>query len=301
MSAQERFKTPAAFRRALEQRLRGEALSTGTPLNRLRREAASNRLLVRLCLVDSDRWVLKGGLALIVRIGVGVRGTKDVDTNWRSDRRDLEETLTFVEELDFGDWFNFRIGDPRPLQGEGEPGALRYPVTASLDGRTFEQLSLDVNFVSPNDPRPVDLVAMRRNAFQFVDEPPLRVPMVTPSQQLAEKLHAYTRLYDDEPSSRARDLFDMLVIADQVQLPDSTALTVAVRQTFDIRATAWPPSLAAPPADWAMPWRAFITDYPLQWESLDEAYTALKEFWAPILSQTTTKFSTWGPHQWRWS
>jgi hypothetical protein len=48
--------------------------------------------------------------------------------------------------------------------------------------------------------------------------------MVTPAQQLAEKLHAYTRWYSDEPSSRAKDLFDMLVIADQVQLPTCAVL-----------------------------------------------------------------------------
>lgn len=247
MSARDQYQTAAAFRTALEQRLRADAHSTGAPLNRLRKDAAFNRLLIRLCHAAPDRWALKGGLALIARIGIGVRGTKDLDTNWRATYQELEDTLTQVEDLDLNDWFIFQIDDARPLQGEGEAGALRYPITARLDGRIFEQLSLDANIVNPKDPRPVEQVTVQRNPFQFIDEPRLQIPMVTPSQQLAEKLHAYTRHYDNEPNGRAKDLFDMLVIADQVQLPDAATLANAARQTFQVRATTWPPQARRTP------------------------------------------------------
>lgn len=48
MSAQQRYRTASAFRTALEHRLRTEAQTSGVPLNRLRKEAAFNRLLARL-------------------------------------------------------------------------------------------------------------------------------------------------------------------------------------------------------------------------------------------------------------
>ena len=235
MSARDRYKTAALFRTALEQRLRAEAQASAVPLNRLRKEAAFNRLLARLYRAAPNGWALKGGLALIARLGAGIRGTKDADANWRAARSDLEDTLSLVEELDLEDWFGFVVGDARPLQGEGAEGALRYSVNAMIDGRVFEQMSLDVNVIDPRDARPIELVVVQRNPFEFVGQPSLEIPMVTPGQQLAEKLHAYIRRYEDERSSRAKDLFDMLVIADQVQLPSGANLTDAVQDTFQVR------------------------------------------------------------------
>lgn len=163
MSARQRYRTAAAFRAALEQRLRVEAQTSTVPLSRLRKEAAFNRLLARLRDAAPETWALKGGLALIARVGVHLRGTKDADANWLATRQELEETLLAVTDLDLDDWFTCEIGDGRPLVGEGEEGALRYPVTIKLDGRVFEQLSLDVNVVGSGDPRPLELVRVQRN------------------------------------------------------------------------------------------------------------------------------------------
>jgi hypothetical protein len=178
------------------------------------------------------------------------------------------------------------VGDARPLHGEGAEGALRYSVNARIDGRIFEEMSLDVNLIDPRDARPVELVVVQRNPFEFVGEPSLEIPMVTPGQQLAEKLHAYTRRYEDERSSRAKDLFDMLVIADQVQLPSGARLSDAVQDTFQVRVTRWPPELVQPPPDWERPWIGFVTDYPLPWNTLDAAFAALTQFWNPVLTGT---------------
>ena len=302
MTARDRYRTAAAFRAALEQRLRTEGQATGVPLNRLRKEAAFHRLLARLHRAAPDLWALKGGQALIARLGIEVRATKDADANWRATRHELEEALTAVEDLDLDDWFTFQIGDAHSLPGEGDHGALRYSVIASLDGRAFEHLSLDINIVGPNDVRPVEIVRTRRNPFAFVDELPLEIPMVPPAQQLAEKLHAYTRLYQDEQtSSRAKDLFDMVVIADQVELPNVDALTAATRQTFQLRKTAWPPELQHPPQEWARPWAGFIADYPLPYDDLDSAFTALQQFWMPILTATSATEANWRPDVWKWS
>lgn len=215
----DRYCSAASFRSALEQRLRAEVFDSGIPLNRLRKDAAFNRLLARLHKTAPDDWALKGGLALIGRLGAGVRATKDADANWRGTRSDLEEALATVEDSDLGDWFSFTIGDARPLHGEGAEGALRYSVQTTLAGRTFEQLTLDVNVIDAEDQRPIELVTLRRNPFEFIGEPVLTIPMVTPAQQLAEKLHAYTRIYRTNAAARAKDLFDMLVIAEQISLP----------------------------------------------------------------------------------
>jgi hypothetical protein len=43
-------------------------------------------------------------------------------------------------------------------------------VTVNLAGRVFEQLSLDINVINPDDPRPIELVKAQRNPFDFIDE-----------------------------------------------------------------------------------------------------------------------------------
>ncbi len=74
-----RYATPEAFRAALDQRLKNHAAQTGIPLVRLRKTIAFDRFLARLVAVASDRWVLKGALALDFRLGSGTRTTKDID------------------------------------------------------------------------------------------------------------------------------------------------------------------------------------------------------------------------------
>lgn len=302
MTARDRYASAAAFRAALEDRFRAQAAQSGVPLQRLRKEAAYHRLLQRLHHAAPDSWAIKGGFALLLRLGARARATGDVDANWRAAANALEDALSIVEEMDDEDWFTFAIGDARRLRGEGDDGAYRYAVTATLDGRVFEHLVLDVNVVGEHDPRPIEMVTASRNPFDFVDEPPLRVPIITPHHQIAEKLHAYTRRYAGEPSSRARDLFDMLVIAEQIPLPDGATFTAAARETFHLRSTPWPPQLHEPPDDWTPTWRTYAAPHALRWTSLDDAYTALTHLWNPVLDGAADSASAlWNPARWRWT
>jgi len=64
-----KYKTPAAFRRALEERLRRQSLETGQPLARLRKMVAFDRFLARLAKKAPQAWIVKGGFALQLRLG----------------------------------------------------------------------------------------------------------------------------------------------------------------------------------------------------------------------------------------
>jgi hypothetical protein len=55
------YATPAAFRAAVEARLRERARRLSAPTYMVRRQAALDRLLVRLPKVAPGRWALKGG------------------------------------------------------------------------------------------------------------------------------------------------------------------------------------------------------------------------------------------------
>ncbi len=73
------YANPAAFRQALESRLRAQSVSSGVPLVRLRKMVAFERFLARLVADQPEDWMLKGGLALQFRLGDRARTTKDID------------------------------------------------------------------------------------------------------------------------------------------------------------------------------------------------------------------------------
>jgi hypothetical protein len=77
MTAEDRYSTPASFRRALTDRLKQAAKESRWTLQQLQRQVAYDRLLERLYLVD-DGWIVKGATALLAR-DLGMRGSLDVD------------------------------------------------------------------------------------------------------------------------------------------------------------------------------------------------------------------------------
>jgi len=74
-----KYTSAAAFRQALEERLKNETTSTGLGLPRLRKRVALELFLHRLLLVTPNRRVLKDALALNFRLAIATRSTKDID------------------------------------------------------------------------------------------------------------------------------------------------------------------------------------------------------------------------------
>lgn len=77
MTDERSYPSPAAFRRALTDRLKAKAMQSRWNVAQLQRQFAYDRLLERLYLIDSE-WIVKGATALLAR-DLGVRGTIDID------------------------------------------------------------------------------------------------------------------------------------------------------------------------------------------------------------------------------
>ena len=56
-----KYKTPVAFRRALEDRIKIKSREQGADIQRMRRSIAFDRLLCRLFDSPDEKWILKGG------------------------------------------------------------------------------------------------------------------------------------------------------------------------------------------------------------------------------------------------
>lgn len=67
------YGSPQALRMALEQRLLTTSREGGIALDRLRRRVLFERIVSRLQTAEPGRWVLKGGMALEVRLSDAAR------------------------------------------------------------------------------------------------------------------------------------------------------------------------------------------------------------------------------------
>lgn len=245
-----KYRDAASFRHALERRLKEHASGDGARLARDRKRVAFDRLLARLTAVAADRWLLKGGFALDLRLTERARATKDVDLDWCDAEGEFLDTLLDAAEHDSGDFFGFRVeraGTPADRLG----GSCRYRVSTSLAGRQFETFLLDVGFRTSRT-EVIDLLTTP-DLLAFAGLAPVTVPAIPLETPVAEKLHAYTRTYEgDRPSSRTKDLVDLVLITELAAL-DATTLRSAITTTFTARGMhPVPDALPAPPKGWGV-------------------------------------------------
>jgi hypothetical protein len=291
-----KYRDATAFRQRLEQRLKDWADGDGALLVRNRKRVAFDRLLARLLAVAQEQWLLKGGFALDLRLATRARSTKDVDIEWRADKKELLDALLDAASHDAGDFFEFEIeraGIPEDRLG----GSHRFRVSASLAGRPFEAFLLDVGFRSDDA---VETETLRTDDFLgFAEIEPVEVQVVPLELQVAEKLHAYTRVYEGgRTNTRTKDLVDLALIAELSQL-DAAALRREIKTIFDLRDThTVPDSLPRPPAEWTVPFRRLAEEIgvPAELAAGHSDATALVD---PILSGEVAS-GTWDSTRRRW-
>ncbi|RDI74410.1 Nucleotidyl transferase [Gaiella occulta] len=291
-----RYGDAAAFRQALEQRLRARAAGDGARLARDRKRVAFDRLLARLNEVAPGDWLLKGGFALDLRLADRARATRDVDLDWQADEEKLAETLIEAAGVSGDDFFTFGI-ERTGMAPERLGGSHRSRVTASLAGRPFETFLLDVGLRSSLVDERDTLTT--NDLLSFAEIEPVEVPAVPLERHIAEKLHAYTRRYgDDRPSSRVKDLIDLVLMSELAsfeygRLRDAIARTFGERETHEL-----PTSLPAPPADWAQPYRVLAGEVGLD-AGLASGHRDAAAFLDPVLADVPD-LDLWDERAMKW-
>lgn len=291
-----RYRDGAAFRQALEQRLKNTAAGDGARLARDRKRVAFDRLLARLATAAPDRWLLKGGFALDLRLAERARATKDIDIDWQDGENELLDALISAADSDAGDFFSFaveRSGMPDHRLG----GSHRFRIVTELAGRLFDTFSLDAGF--RGEPVAHIEVLTTPNFLSFADIDPVMVRAIPLELQIAEKLHAYTRTYEGgRPSTRAKDLVDLALIAELSTL-DAADLRHMINATFTKNATHDPPtSLAPPPPDWRTPFSRLAEAVGIG-PALETGHADAAALLDPVL-QGRVKQGFWNPGESRW-
>jgi hypothetical protein len=293
-----RYATAAAFRQALEDRLRTEAAASGLGIARLRKRVAFELLLRRLAAVAPDRWVLKGALALDFRFDSATRATRDMDLGRADDEEAAIEDFSAAQRLPLGDFFNFIVRRTDALDdADGDFRAVRFQVTAELADRVFERFIVDVGFADSPSWTPDTIETSDLLSFAGIER--IRVPALPLSFHLAEKVHAYTRRYGPagHESTRPKDLVDILLIAESTTI-DAASLRSALEVTFGQRdQQPLPSALPPPPERWREPFHRLASGVDVEPE-LDDAFASAATFLDPILAGRVT--GEWEPATRSW-
>ena len=285
------YDTPNAFRMALEQRLLSRSNATGVALDRLRRRVVFERIVARLQLAEPGRWVLKGGMALEVRLRDNARLTKDIDLGLRDEVLDADELRDrLVEALGEdpdGDRFVLTVGPAKTMveDGSGLP-TWRVKVKAELAGKLFGRIQVDV---SPRvaELSQTDLVQLP-NSLEFAEVMTPQVEIIDVHRHAAEKYHAMLKDFGDRENSRVRDLVDLVILREH-ELLEPPDLASEVRNVWEERnGSDPPPQLPDLPESWRLRYERQAVELDLDTASFPAAVEIVVALWAEMFPDKET-------------
>ncbi|MGH2961478.1 MAG: nucleotidyl transferase AbiEii/AbiGii toxin family protein [Solirubrobacterales bacterium] len=296
MADERGYDSPAAFRRALTDKLKNATKDSRWTLQHLQRQMAYDRLLERLYLVD-DGWIVKGAAALLAR-DLGVRATIDIDVFRNIASETAERELRDAAGKDIGDWFRFEVGPPQAVR-DGASGR-RLPIKAYIGTTAWAEFRGDLagsEVTMTGDPEKVP--ALARVVMPDVEQHGYRAyPLV---DHIADKVAATFDRYGETeaPSTRYKDLVDLVAIVTGASVkaqPQKAALASEAKR----RGITLPPRFDVPARElWGRGYAAEAgrSLLPLA-RTLDEALAIVRPFLDPFLDGTAV--GRWDPKQGRW-
>jgi hypothetical protein len=199
-------------------------------------------------------YVIKGGVALELRLRGRARATRDLDLSVDASPAEL---LTRFEDALTEPYEGFRF------RRRGEPyimpnGAVRLEVGIQYHDAPWNTIQVDLA-THEGPGTQIDLVDALPLA-QLGLHGPEQLPCLALPYHIAQKIHAMTlpRGDDRRPNDRFRDLVDLLLLAPLVE--DYAAIRLACMEVFASRAThAWPTDPLVLPGEWREPYEVLAS------------------------------------------
>jgi hypothetical protein len=241
-------------------------------------------VLERATHADSPLFIVKGGVALELRLRDRARATKDIDIALRDTAADLASSLEDALTGEPYQGFSFRRkGEPLLLDN----GAVNIEFGVTYKGQPWTSVSVDIARAEPGE-ADVEWV----NAIALTDalgvSGPAQLPCLPLRFHVAQKLHGMTLPpRPGKQNERFRDLVDLLLM-DAMITHDYAVLREACELVFRNRNThSWPPDLSTVPAHWAQPFSRLAEELELAETDLEAALVRVRDFVARILSATS--------------
>lgn len=302
LKAERGYTTPAAMRTALTERAKQAAKADPTyDVSQRLRQHCYVRFLGRLFDDEPDRWMVKGGGALLARLP-DARHTRDIDlwTEGETIEDGIQAIHESVEDANTAgnpDHIHMTVGEWTRGERHGRPMA-RAKITSTIDGKVVSEFGVDM---VAGDPGPYPA--------EEVDAPePIHVPgldrgrwRIYPSDShTADKVAACFEDYGGEGSSRYRDLSDLAHLSWDESF-DADRLKQAVTGELRQRDLRNPGAFTVPDeASWRRGWASPKNKArPLASVPFDTAVTRVKSFLDPVLDGTAK--GRWDPEAGRWT
>lgn len=262
------------------------------------------RLTARIFTADPAGWLLKGGQALLVRYPSGARLSKDIDLQHLGGSTDEAlQALLAAAAIDLDDHLKF-VPQRMTRQGAGGDG-VNQAFDVYIGPRRLLSIHVDLvtNKMVTAEPQPFQLQP-RPNLPWPTNWPQVRLYPVV--DHLADKICAMYEWRGTAPSSRYRDLADILLISQNESISATEAHHALHTEAAHRSALSTPTELRLPKT-LEMPaptWRAGYTKAAKDVAGLkgcntwDEAYSAADAFVTPILGSAFG--GTWHPEKAEW-
>jgi hypothetical protein len=226
---------------------------------------------------EQPRFLIKGGVSMELRLGLGARNTQDVDIVFRGRTTELLDVFEEAFEQPYGGFEFRRKGEPQDIR---DTGSKRLALHVSFQQRGWQTLTVEIGRPEADES---DLVPSAISLADFKLDSPERVTCLSLRYQIAQKIHAVTEEpADGRPNLRHWDLIDLILLRALLE-EDLWYVREACIWTFDDRDTHnWPPTLKVPDA-WSESYRFDVSqiraDLP---EDVQAAAEAVTEFIAAI-------------------
>lgn len=191
-------------------------------------------------------FLIKGGVALELRLRLTARATTDVDAAFRESMTEMLRHLDEALQKGYGD-FTFERTPPVPVR---DTESQRLGIKLSYRGRRWGTVQLEVaaaEGASGTDVEYLDAIEID----QFGLDGPDRIACLGVRYQIAQKLHACTEPAPaGEENERFHDLIDLLLLRDLIDPAGGLrAVRMACVDTFAVREKHdWPPAVIVYPS-----------------------------------------------------
>ncbi|MCT1435648.1 nucleotidyl transferase AbiEii/AbiGii toxin family protein [Dietzia maris] len=279
-----------------------QKLTPNTVYNRFFREVFLAKLM------DTDPvWVLKGGTNLYCLIP-GARHTQDLDLYRQSSptgHRAAADTLISAMDGATVGPYTFEVRNPRKETVSGTIENIQLTVIVRYGTAEFSRFNIDVSgdldaptvieplSVTRTDPLDVPFARQQFTVLSYPIE-----------NQLADKTCAMYEIHGTRHSTRYRDLYDIGLIALELEV-DAEKLRTALGQQVRIRLVALPPQLTLPSDEWTTSYKKFVSTLHQprpELLSVNTALTLAGTLLNPLLSPDNPfTAGLWSPETQQWS
>lgn len=239
-----RYKTARALEMAVKEAARKSPMDTSVAIEGF----YFHRLLVRIFDGGESPFVLKGGHGMLART-LDARRTRDIDI--ATDDLDIEIALQELRNLvsrDMDDFLSYEVAGYGPIKTRDRyRDGYSVSVSVMLGGRSMHPISIDLVADEVECGRPEYLTPADR--LEIAGLPVCDYPVYPVEAAVVDKLCGIMERHDGRPSSRVKDLVDLVVYATHEHI-DGDKLATRLRGEAATRGVALPTAFCLPD-EWA--------------------------------------------------